>query len=169
MIELPPDFDSIFRYIVVVSQRAEQLIKGAKPRHECRHTKPTLIAQDDVDDGLVPWRVLTQEELDAQRQEIVDQYRAEVGADEPDVVEGEAVVDVLPTAVGAAEPELEDVDERDNELMRLQKLLGLAGLPGAKAEDDAEAKVNEDEILVSESEVVEQEEADADDDSTEDE
>ena len=32
MIELPEEFDSIFRYIVVVSQRAEQLINGAKPR-----------------------------------------------------------------------------------------------------------------------------------------
>ena len=32
MIELPENFDSVFRYIVVVSQRAEQLINGAKPR-----------------------------------------------------------------------------------------------------------------------------------------
>mgnify|MGYP000261210167 CR=1 FL=1 len=32
MIELPEGFDSVFRYIVVVSQRAEQLINGAKPR-----------------------------------------------------------------------------------------------------------------------------------------
>ena len=54
MIELPQDFDSIFRYIVVVSQRAEQLIKGAKPRSESDCAKLTLIARDDVDQGLVP-------------------------------------------------------------------------------------------------------------------
>ena len=65
MIELPENFDSIFRYIVVVSQRAEQIINGAKVRSDTRHQKPTLGAKDDVDAGLVDWRILTQEELDA--------------------------------------------------------------------------------------------------------
>ena len=63
MIQLPEEFDSIFRYIVVVSQRAEQLINGAKVRTESRHAKPTLKARDDVDGKAVDWRVLTQEEL----------------------------------------------------------------------------------------------------------
>ena len=63
MIELPENFDSVFRYIVVVSQRAEQLINGAKPRTESRHAKPTLAAMDDVAAGLVPWRVLSQAEI----------------------------------------------------------------------------------------------------------
>ena len=67
MIQLPKEFDSIFRYIVVVSQRAEQLINGAKPRTESRHAKPTLKARDDVEAGEVTWRILTQEELDAHR------------------------------------------------------------------------------------------------------
>ena len=82
MIQLPEGFDSIFRYIVVVSQRAEQLVNGAKPRSESRHDKATLVALDDVDEGQVEWRILTQEELDAQRQAVVDQLRAEVGVDE---------------------------------------------------------------------------------------
>ena len=80
MIELPKEFDSIFRYIVVVSQRAEQLINGAKARTESRFKKPTLKARDDVEAGKVDWRVLTQEELDAHRQALVEQFRAEVGA-----------------------------------------------------------------------------------------
>ena len=53
MIEPPQEFDSVFRYIVVVSQRAEQLINGARARAESRHAKPTLAAKDDVDAGLV--------------------------------------------------------------------------------------------------------------------
>ena len=65
MIQLPEGFDSIFRYIVVVSQRAEQLVNGAKPRSESRHDKSTLVAIDDVDEGKVEWRILTQAELDA--------------------------------------------------------------------------------------------------------
>ena len=160
MIELPQDFDSIFRYIVVVSQRAEQLIKGAKPRSQSERAKLTLIARDDVDQGLVPWRVLSQEELDARRQEIVNQYRAEVGADEVETADGGPIPDVLPT--GAAASEVEEPDERDNELARLQKLLGMAGKPAPEAEG-VEAVVDETEILVSESEVVEEEEAAAGD------
>ena len=143
MIELPEGFDSIFRYIVVVSQRAEQLIGGAKPRTESRFKKQTLEARDDVDAGLVEWRVLSQEELDAQRQAIVDQFRAEV-AGEDMLPEGARLVpDVLPTGVPAIAPEPDEVDgeERDDELARLQRLLGMAKDAGAddEGQDDDEA------------------------------
>jgi len=125
MIQPPEEFDSIFRYIVVVSQRAEQLINGAKARAESRFAKPTLQARDDVEAGMVDWRVLTQEELDAKRQEMVEQFRAEVGA----ASEGERPIpDVLPTAEAEipAVPVDEGAGERDDELMRLQRLLGMA-------------------------------------------
>jgi DNA-directed RNA polymerase subunit K/omega len=140
MIQLPENFDSIFRYIVVVSQRAEQLIKGAKPRTEGNHAKPTLVAMEDVDAGEVPWRILTQEELDAQRQAIVDEFRAEVGAEA--VEEGRVQVpDVLPTRAAAepsgAEPEDE---ERDDEIARLQRLLGIArGADSGQGEEEEES------------------------------
>ena len=125
MIQLPEEFDSIFRYIVVVSQRAEQIINGAKIRTESRHSKPSLKARDDVDGGAVDWRVLTQEELDAHREAMVEQFRAEVSAvTEPEG--GRPIQDVLPTAeMPVAEPDA-DV-ERDDELARLQRLLGMSG------------------------------------------
>ena len=125
MIQLPQDFDSIFRYIVVVSQRAEQIINGAKPRTESRHTKSTLKALDDVDAGEVSWRILTQEELDAHRQAMVEQFRAEMDA-ASERESSEPIPDVLPTtaAVAASEPAAGD-EERDDELMRLQRLLGM--------------------------------------------
>ena len=132
MIQLPEGFDSIFRYIVVVSQRAEQLVNGAKPRSESRHDKSTLVAVDDVLEGKVEWRILTQAELDAQRQAIVDQLRAEVGVNDADEAADVAIPDVLPTgdisaaAVEALAGDIEE-DEPDDELARLQKLLGMAG------------------------------------------
>jgi DNA-directed RNA polymerase subunit K/omega len=145
MIHLPQGFDSIFRYIVVVSQRAEQLVNGAKQRSDSRHDKPTLVAIDDVDEGLVEWRVLTQEELDAQRQAIVDQLRAEVGVTDGELPTSVPIPDVLPTAasggrrpVGAAE-----AGERDDELLRLQKLLGMAG--ALDDEDLSDEDEDEDE------------------------
>jgi DNA-directed RNA polymerase subunit K/omega len=123
MIELPKEFDSIFRYIVVVSQRAEQLINGAKVRSESRFKKPTLKARDDVEAGKVDWRVLTQEELDAHRQALVEQFRAEVGAATEPAADL-PIPDVLPTAEPAAAAEPGD-EERDDELARLQRLLGM--------------------------------------------
>jgi DNA-directed RNA polymerase subunit K/omega len=144
MMEMPEDFDSIFRYIVVVSQRAEQLINGAKVRSETRHAKPTLAAKDDVDAGLVGWRVLTQEELDAQRQTVVDQFRAEMG---PEAQPG-MVRDVLPTGATTApgEPILGEGDEGDEELARLQRLLGMVSAGSADADnEDQDQDDDEDE------------------------
>ena len=144
MIQLPEGFDSIFRYIVVVSQRAEQLVNGAKPRSESRHDKSTLVAIDDVLEGKVEWRILTQEELDAQRQAIVDQLRAEVGVEEAEAAAGAEISDVLPTgdvpAVAAVAAAAEEDGEPNDELARLQKLLGMAGgAPDAQAEEDTSA------------------------------
>lgn len=144
MIELPQNFDSIFRYIVVVSQRAEQLINGAKPRAESQFKKPTLEARDDVDAGLVPWRVLTQEEIDAQRQAIVDQFRAEVAGEGFDPEGGPAIPDVLPTGGEAVEVPAGD-DDRDDELARLQKLLGMVGPAALRADDEDDEDGGDDE------------------------
>jgi DNA-directed RNA polymerase subunit K/omega len=170
MIQLPEGFDSIFRYIVVVSQRAEQLVNGAKPRCESRHDKATLVAVDDVDEGQVEWRILTQEELDAQRQAIVDQLRAEVGVTEAEEPPGAAIPDVLPT--GAADAEIgaaagaDEDGERDDELVRLQKLLGMAGAAGgAKAADEAET---EEPVTVDLEEAAEELEGTSDDEDEED-
>ncbi len=140
MIELPKEFDSIFRYIVVVSQRAEQIINGAKVRSESRFNKPTLKARDDVEAGKVDWRVLTQEELDAHRQALVEQFRAEVGAaTEP--ASDQPIPDVLPTTEAPAEVAAGD-EERDDELARLQRLLGMTqqAAEDQPAEGDAPAE-----------------------------
>lgn len=144
MIELPEEFDSIFRYIVVVSQRAEQIINGAKPRTESRFKKPTLKARDDVDGGAVSWRILSQEELDAHRQAMVEQFRAEMDA-AGDRDSKEPIPDVLPTsAVRAVVPDDED---RDDELMRLQRLLGMTRSAVAIDVDEDEDGKDDDKTV----------------------
>jgi DNA-directed RNA polymerase subunit K/omega len=145
MIELPEGFDSIFRYIVVVSQRAEQLINGAKPRTESRYLKPTLEAREDVDAGMVEWRVLTQEELDAQRQAIVDQFRAEVAGEELLPESARLVPDVLPTARVGATADGDEGEDGDDELARLQRLLGMVG--GESEEEDVDVIAEEAEDI----------------------
>ncbi len=147
---VPAGFDSIFRYIIVVSQRAEQLIRGAKPRLESPHSKPTLVAMDEVEAGLVTWRVLTIEEIEAQRQAMVEQIRAEMGGEVVQTEEAERPLpDVLPTAGAAAVAEIVEVAEeegdRDEEVLRLQELLGIGGDEPAPEEASDNEPAGDDE------------------------
>lgn len=149
MIQLPENFDSIFRYIEVVSQRAEQLINGARVRTDSTSTKATLQARDDVDAGEVDWRVLTQEELDAQRQAMVEQFRTEMSTEEQQAAgEGEVIPDVLAPKTEVPAAVDEDV-EHDDELVRLQRLLGMMG-SGPQPEKPEQAEAADEEATEAE-------------------
>lgn len=54
---LPEGVDSKFRYVLLVSKRAEQLIQGAMPRTKSRHAKPTRIAMEEVEKNEVKWQL----------------------------------------------------------------------------------------------------------------
>ena len=54
---LPEGIDSKFRYVLLVSKRAEQLIQGAMPRTKSRHAKPTRIAMEEVEKNEVKWQL----------------------------------------------------------------------------------------------------------------
>jgi DNA-directed RNA polymerase omega subunit len=55
--ELPKGIDSKFRYVLLVSKRAEQLIQGAMPKHRSRHAKPTRVAMEEVHRDEVKWSI----------------------------------------------------------------------------------------------------------------
>jgi DNA-directed RNA polymerase omega subunit len=46
--------DSKFRYVLLVAERAEQLMRGARPKIEPTG-KPTRVAREEIDNGLVEW------------------------------------------------------------------------------------------------------------------
>jgi len=54
---LPEGIDSRFRYVLLVSKRAEQLIQGAQPKTKPRHAKPTRIAMEEVERNVVKWQL----------------------------------------------------------------------------------------------------------------
>jgi DNA-directed RNA polymerase subunit K/omega len=54
---MPEGIDSKFRYVLLVSKRAEQLIQGAQPKTRPRHAKPTRIAMDEVAANAVKWQL----------------------------------------------------------------------------------------------------------------
>ncbi|MCD4749189.1 MAG: hypothetical protein K8R59_07435 [Thermoanaerobaculales bacterium] len=150
MTQFPEEFDSIFRYIEVISQRAEQLINGARTRTDSRAVKLTLQARDDVDAGAVAWRTLTQEELDAKRQEMAEQFRAEMAGEASETGDGDqAVPDVLPTSTKVPVTAEIPRGDKDEELDRLQRLLGMIGVPtpdGADGADEAGETVEEEVV-----------------------
>jgi len=54
---LPEGIDSKFRYVLLVSKRAEQLIHGAQPKLKSRHAKPTRVAMEEIDRDVIKWQL----------------------------------------------------------------------------------------------------------------
>jgi len=54
---LPEGVDSKFRYVLLVSKRAEQLIQGAQARTRSKHAKATRIAMEEVEKNQVKWQM----------------------------------------------------------------------------------------------------------------
>jgi DNA-directed RNA polymerase omega subunit len=49
-------FDSKFRFVLLASARAEQLVRGAQPKLEATvGRKPTRLAMEEIKHGLVEW------------------------------------------------------------------------------------------------------------------
>jgi DNA-directed RNA polymerase omega subunit len=54
---LPEGIDSKFRYVLLVSKRAEQLIQGSMPKGKSRHAKPTRVAMEEIEKNQVKWQL----------------------------------------------------------------------------------------------------------------
>ena len=48
-------YDSKFRFVLLASTRAEQLVRGARSKVEGVSKKPTRVAMEELKGGLVPW------------------------------------------------------------------------------------------------------------------
>lgn len=47
--------DSKFRYVLLVAERAEQLMRGARPKLEIGGAKATHVAREEIDRRVVDW------------------------------------------------------------------------------------------------------------------
>ncbi len=52
---LSDKIDSKFRYVLLAARRAEQLLRGARPRLESRSKKAARIAMDEVASDRIEW------------------------------------------------------------------------------------------------------------------
>lgn len=55
MQEKAPTMDSKFRRVLVAASRAEQLMRGARPKIEAGKRKPTRVALEEVDHSMIEW------------------------------------------------------------------------------------------------------------------
>lgn len=75
--------DSKFRYVLLVAERAEQLMRGARAKVDAAAGKPTHVARDEVDRGLVEWGYgpAPEPELEALAQEAGEEEEEEAAAE----------------------------------------------------------------------------------------
>ncbi|HEX9943439.1 MAG TPA: DNA-directed RNA polymerase subunit omega [Thermoanaerobaculia bacterium] len=55
MEEKAPTMDSKFRRVLVAATRAEQIMRGARPKVEAGKRKPTRVALEELDHNLLDW------------------------------------------------------------------------------------------------------------------
>ena len=53
--EEKPTMDSKFRRVLIAASRAEQLMRGARPKLEGGKRKPTRLALEEVDHQMIEW------------------------------------------------------------------------------------------------------------------
>ena len=64
------DIDSKFRFVILASKRAKQLLRGDKPRVKSKYKNPIRIAQDEVSLGFVDYDIIQpQEEKEVEPEE----------------------------------------------------------------------------------------------------
>jgi len=56
------DLDSKYKFILLVSKRARQLLKGAKPKIKSKSKSLIRIAQEEVEKGVIDFKVIDEEE-----------------------------------------------------------------------------------------------------------
>ncbi len=62
------NIDSKFRFVILASKRAKQLLKGAKPKIKAKSKNPIRIAQSEVRSGVIEYEILPMK-----KDEIVEQ------------------------------------------------------------------------------------------------
>jgi DNA-directed RNA polymerase omega subunit len=108
------NIDSKYRFIILASKRAKQLLKGAKPKIKGKSKSPIRIAEAEVRAGLIEYEIIPARMDDVPERD----DRVFVGAAIPDEhgdAEGIAVKD-LPEGEPGVEPEEgPEVDEEGEE------------------------------------------------------
>lgn len=112
------NIDSKFRFVILASKRAKQLLKGAKARIKTRSKNPIRLAQAEVRSGVIEYEILPTQKEEYQEQEdrvFVGESMHDEGTEAEEGLTGKAD---LPGDEGSdvdEEAEEENGDETDDE------------------------------------------------------
>ncbi len=96
--------DSKYRFVIIASKRAKELLKGAKPRVKSKSKNPVRIAQSEVKMGLVDFEILKPKKEEIPEQEERVFLGEEVGVE----FEEEEQEALGPEGLEEKEPEVEE-------------------------------------------------------------
>lgn len=68
------DIDSKFRFVILASKRAKELLRGAKPKIKSKSKNPIRIAQDEVAQNLIDYEIIQpkkEEELEPEEEKFI--------------------------------------------------------------------------------------------------
>jgi DNA-directed RNA polymerase omega subunit len=97
------NIDSKFRFVILASKRAKQLLKGAKPKIKAKSRNLIRIAQAEVKSGLIEYEILPE-----RAEELPD-------AEERVFVGGGIADEALEVDTAGKEPAAEEVAEEETE------------------------------------------------------
>lgn len=112
------NIDSKFRFVILASKRAKQLLKGAKAKIKTRSKNPIRLAQAEVRSGVIEYEILPTQKEEYQEQEdrvFVGEGLHDEGTEAEEGLAGKAD---LPGDEGSdvdEEAEEENGDETDDE------------------------------------------------------
>jgi len=108
--------DSKFRFVILASKRAKQLLRGSKAKIRTKSKNPIRIAQIEVKEGLIDYEILQSRHdipVEAEEQVLSVDAVAAAAAEDPDEAEGDVVED-KELGEGAEIEEDADADYDDN-------------------------------------------------------
>lgn len=111
------DIDSKFKFVIVASKRAKELLKGAKPRIKSKSKSLIRIAQQEVIKGLVDYEIIQKKKEEEYRPEDEDFIGEEIlkGAEASQEVEESEEERKEAESEESADEEVEEVEEGEEE------------------------------------------------------
>lgn len=111
------DIDSKFKFVIVASKRAKQLLRGAKPRIKSKSKSLIRIAQQEVKKGLVDYEIVQKKKEEEYRPEDEDFIGEEIlkGAEASQEVEESEEEGQEAESEESADEEVEEVEEEEEE------------------------------------------------------
>ena len=109
------NFDSKFRFVIVASKRAKELLKGAKPRIKAKARNPIRIAQNEVKMGAVEYEIIKSKKEEIREQEervlLAEGVASEFEEEQEEPEKGLISEDEIEEEIEEEEEEEEEIEE----------------------------------------------------------